>query len=131
MNRNTLLASVVLVAFLERVPVMAHHSANAMFNTQKQITITGVLTKVENINPHSYWYVSVTEADGKVTSYKLESDPPSGLIKRGLKLKTDIKIGDTYSFRISPAWKDPGPTSKLGWMRAITQNGKEYVNFEL
>jgi hypothetical protein len=131
MIRNILLASAAAVAFLAGVPAMAHHSANAEFNTQKQTTITGVLTKVENVNPHSWWYVDVTGADGKVTSWKLESDPPTGLISRGLKIKTDIKIGDTYSFRVSPAWKDPGPTSKLGWMRAITHNGKEYVNFEL
>ncbi len=30
----------------------------------------------------------------------------------------------------SPAWKDPEGT-KLGWMRAFTINGKEYVLTEL
>jgi len=42
----------------------------------------------------------------------------------------DVKVGETYSFRISPAWKDPAG-EKLGWMRAFTINGKEYVLTEL
>jgi len=40
------------------------------------------------------------------------------------------KILATSSFRISPAWKDPAG-EKLGWMRAFTINGKEYVLTEL
>ena len=111
-------------------PAIAHHSANAEFNTSEQVTITGVLTKVENVNPHSWWYVDVKGPDGKVTSWKLESLSPSGLIRQGLKVKSDLKIGDVYSYRISPAWKDPEGV-KLGFMRAITVNGKEFVVVEL
>jgi hypothetical protein len=130
MIKRTLLASAAIVTFLAGTPVMAHHSANAEFDTQKDFTITGVLTKVENVNPHSWWYVDVKGPDGKVTSWKLESLSPSGLIRQGLKVKTDLKIGDTYSYRISPAWKDPEGV-KLGFMRAITVNGKEFVVVEL
>lgn len=131
MIKTLLLASATLVAFLAGTPAIAHHSANAEFDTTQQLTITGVLTKVENVNPHSWWYVDVKTPDGKVTSWKLESLSPSGLIRQGLKVKTDIKIGDTYSFRISPAWKDTEPAWKLGFMKAITFNGKEYVVVEL
>ena len=108
-----------------------HHSANAEFDTQKQFTITGVLTKLENVNPHSWWYVDVKGPDGKVQSWMLESLSPRGLILKGLKVKTDLHIGDTYSFRISPALKDPDPKMKLGFMRSITVSGKEYVVIEL
>jgi hypothetical protein len=131
MFKRILLASAALAAFFAATPAMAHHSANAEFDTQKEFSISGVLTKVENVNPHSWWYVDVKGADGKVTSWKLESLSPSGLIRQGLKVKTDIKIGDTYSFRISPAWKDTEPAWKLGFMKAITFNGKEYVVVEL
>ena len=40
-------------------PVLAHHSANAEFDTQKQMTITGVLTKLEVVNPHSWCQIDV------------------------------------------------------------------------
>ena len=131
MIKKTLLASAVIVAFMSAgSPVLAHHSANAEFDTQKEFTISGVLTKLENVNPHSWWYVDVKGADGKVTSWKLESLSPSGLIRQGLKVKSDLKIGDVYSYRISPAWKDPEGI-KLGFMRSITVNGKEFVVVEL
>ena len=124
------LASATLLALLAGTPAIAHHSANAQFDTQKEFTITGVLTKVENVNPHSWWYVDVKGADGTVTPWRLESNSPSGLIRLGLKVKSEVKAGDTMSFRISPAWKDPDG-AKLGWMRSITVNGKEYVLTEL
>ena len=131
MINKSLLVSATLVALLAGAPAIAHHSANAQFDTQKDFTITGVLTKLENVNPHSWWYVDVKGSDGKVTPWRLESNSPSGLIRLGLKVKTDIKVGDTMSFRISPAWKDHPDGAKMGWMRAITVNGKEYVLTEL
>ena len=130
MLKKTLLSSVVTVAWLAGAPALAHHSANAQFDTRKELTITGVLTKLENINPHSWWSVDVKEPNGTVTSWKLESLSPSGLIRQGLKVKTELKIGGTCSFRISPAWKDP-EQGKMGWMRAITVGGKEFVVVEL
>ena len=130
MTRKPLLAAAALATLLAGTPVAAHHSANAQFDTKQDLIITGVVTKVENINPHSWWYVDVKGPDGKVTPWKLESLSPNGLIRQGLKVKSDIKIGDTYQFRISPAWKDP-EGSKMGFMKAITVNGKEFVVVEL
>ena len=132
MTVKTLVASAALAAaLLTGAPAVAHHSANAEFDTQKEFTITGTLTKLENVNPHSWWYVDVKGPDGKITSWKLESLSPAGLIRQGLKVKTDLKIGGEYSYRISPAWKDPDASSKLGFMRSITVAGKEYVVVEL
>jgi len=130
MITKTLLASTAIATVLACTPAVAHHSANAQFDTKQDLTLTGVVTKVENINPHSWWHVEVTGPDGKVTSWKLESLSPNGLIRQGLRVKSDIKIGGTYQFRIAPAWKDPAD-SKLGFMKAITVNGKEYVVVEL
>ena len=118
------------VTLLAATPSIAHHSANAEFDTQKEMTITGVLMKLEVVNPHSWWHLEVKGADGKVTPWRLESNSPAGLIRLGVKVKTEVKVGGTYSFRISPAWKDP-EGEKLGWMRAFTINGKEYVLTEL
>ena len=130
MSKTTVIASVALAVLMIGAPAGAHHSANAQFDTQKELTITGVLTKLENVNPHSWWHVDVKGPDGKITSWKLESLSPSGLIRQGLKVKTDLKIGGTFSYRISPAWKDPEGI-KLGWMRSITVNGREFVVVEL
>jgi hypothetical protein len=130
MIKRVLFAAAAFVAFLAGSPAMAHHSANAEFDTTKEFTITGTLTKLENVNPHSWWYVDVKGPDGKVTSWKLESNSPAGFIRLGLKIKDQVKIGDSYSYRIAPAWKDPEGV-KMGWMKALTVNGKEYVLVEL
>ena len=131
MARRIVIASAAaLVLFMLGAPARAHHSANAEFDTQKELTITGTLTKLDNVSPHSWWYVDVKGADGKVTTWKLESLSPAGLIRQGLKVKTDLKIGGVYSYRISPAWKDP-EGMKMGFMRSITVDGKEYVVVEL
>jgi hypothetical protein len=131
MKRFVIASSAALVLLMIGLPARAHHSANAEFDTQKQMTITGVLTKVENVNPHSWWHVDVKGPDGKIQSWTLESLSPRGLILKGLKVKTDLHMGDTYSFRISPALKDPDANTKLGFMRSIIVNGKEYVVIEL
>jgi hypothetical protein len=132
MIKKAVLASAVATAFVAGTPVLAHHSANAQFDTKQDIKLVGVVTKVENINPHSWWHVTVTGPDGKVTNWKLESLSPNGLIRQGLRVKTDIKLGGTYEFRIAPAWKDTLENGeKLGFMKAITFGGKEYVVVEL
>ena len=130
MIKKASLISAAVSALLTGTPVLAHHSANAQFDTKQDLTLVGVLIKVENINPHSWWHVDVKGPDGKTTPWKLESLSPNGLIRQGVRVKSDIKLGETYQFRIAPAWKDP-EGSKLGWMKAITINGKEYVVIEL
>ena len=131
MVKTLAIASVAaLVVLLGQAPVRAHHSLNAEFDTQKEIVMKGVLTKVDNVNPHSWWYFDVKEADGKVTSWKLEALAPAGLIRQGLKLKTEVKMGDEYQVRIHPALKDTPGKEKLGFMKAITVNGKEYIVIE-
>ena len=119
-----------LVLLVGQTPVRAHHSLNAEFDTQHEFVFQGVLTRVDNVNPHSWWYVDVKDANGKTTSWKLEALAPAGLIRQGLKMKTEVKVGDTYQFRVVPGLKDAGDGVKLGFMKAITVNGKEYVVIE-
>ena len=66
MVKKIVIASAAALALLMiGAPARAHHSANAEFDTQKEFTITGTLTKLENVNPHSWWYVDVKGPDGK------------------------------------------------------------------
>src|SRR5947207_2957517 len=53
-----------------------------------------------------------------------------GLISQGLKVKTDLKVGETYAIKLSPGWKDPGGM-KIGIVRTITVAGKEYRLFDI
>ena len=130
MRRHLPWIILTVLLLLAGAPVSGHHSANAEFDTTKDVLITGTLTKLENVNPHSWWYIDVKTPDGKVTPWKLESNSPSGLIRLGLKVKSEVKVGDTMTFRVAPAWKDPAGM-KLAWMKSVTVNGKEFVLTEL
>ena len=93
--------------------------------------VTGVLTKLEIVNPHSWWYLDVKYDKGNVTHWRLESVSPAGLIRQGLKVKTDLKLGEAYKFSVAPSWKDPADGGKLAHMLSIFVDGKEYVLSEI
>ena len=130
MLKKVVMASAVAVAILAGVAAQAHHSVNAEFDVSKELTIVGTLTKLDNINPHSWWYVTVKDKAGKEQKWRLESLAPGGLIRQGLKVKTDLKIGEAYTFKILPAWKDPAD-AKMGWIKSVTVNGKEFIIVEV
>jgi hypothetical protein len=73
----------------------AHHSFAAQYDSNKPVTMTGVLTKLEWTNPHVYIYIDVTDpATKKVTNWAFEMGPPHMLQKSGWK-KNELKYGET------------------------------------
>lgn len=66
------------------LPLAAHHSFAAEYDDTKPITVTGVVTKVEWMNPHIWFYVDVKDADGKVTNWAFSGGAPGQLMRRGI-----------------------------------------------
>lgn len=82
---------------------IAHHSFAAEFDANKQLTLKGVVTKIEWMNPHTYFYIDVTDPDsGKVTNWALEMGSPNGLMRAGWTRNT-LKIGDVVTVEGSRA----------------------------
>ena len=61
----------------------AHHSFGAEYDANKPITLTGVVTKVDWTNPHSYFFLDVKDDKGLTKSYKVEMGPPYALTRGG------------------------------------------------
>jgi len=76
--------------------VYAHHSGAAVFDAEKPIALTGVVTRVEWTNPHAHFFMDVKDASGKVTNWNLELASPNVLVRNGWK-RTSVKEGDTVS----------------------------------
>jgi Family of unknown function (DUF6152) len=89
--------------------VMAHHSFSAEFDASKTFKFTGPVTKVEWMNPHTFFYIDVKdEKTGKVTNWAMEMGSPNGLMRNGWTRNT-MKIGDVVTVEGSMA-KDGSPT---------------------
>lgn len=72
----------------------AHHAFTAQYDSAQRATLTGVVTKIEWLNPHAYFYIDVTdEHSGEISSWACELTSPVGLMRRGWT-RNSMKIGD-------------------------------------
>ncbi|MES2579347.1 MAG: DUF6152 family protein [Pseudomonadota bacterium] len=90
MSRKRIIAGAlgVLGVVVSTLPANAHHAFSAEFDAAKPITVKGIVTKFELVNPHSWLYIDVTGPDGKVTQWGFEFGAPFGLKEKGISKKT-------------------------------------------
>lgn len=79
-----LFACLLIGLSLGAVPAAAHHSFNAEFDDTKPVSVTGVVTKVEWLNPHIWFYVDVKGDDGKIEHWAFSGGAPGQLMRRGI-----------------------------------------------
>jgi hypothetical protein len=106
------------------VALWAHHSPSAIFDMKKPITLTGVMTKVDWVNPHIVMFMDVKGADGAVVNWKFESNPPRWFTKVGVN-RADFAaaVGQSVTVEIVAAIDG----SKYGYLHKITfPNGNQF-----
>ena len=74
--------------------LFGHHSEAAQFDVSKPVKVTGVVKKVEWMNPHIWFYVDVKDERGNVTTWGFSGLPPGMAIRKGFT-KDTLKIGET------------------------------------
>jgi hypothetical protein len=93
MTKKTAILSIGSLVLAGSLPLAAHHSFAAEYDSDKKITITGKVLSVELVNPHSWIHVMAAGPDGKMQDWACEFGPPNGLYRNGWN-KTSVKVGD-------------------------------------
>lgn len=103
--RTKMCGALTLVGLLmSDVTVRGHHAAQAQFDLQKTVVLTGTCVKMEWINPHAYMHLEVKDDGGRAKTWALETVGPQGLRRAGLgRGPKGIKVGDMYIVRGFPA----------------------------
>jgi Family of unknown function (DUF6152) len=99
------LLTALICAFAWTGSVSAHHSVQSQFDIHKTVSVSGIVAKVEFINPHSYLTVNVKGADGKVQKWAFEMGAAGNLRKAGLSRadRGGLKAGDEVTITALPA----------------------------
>jgi hypothetical protein len=101
------IAGIALLAAVR--PVAGHHAFSAEFDRSKPLKFTGTVTKVEWMNPHTFFYIDVVDEKTKAkTNWAMEMGSPNVLMRQGWTRNT-LQIGDVV---VVDGWmaKDGSPT---------------------
>ena len=110
--------ALAVVAVLATSSVLsAHHSVAGQFDESKSVTLKGVISKVDWVNPHIYLYIDVKDGAETVT-WSLGTVPTAMARRAGLtKESISGKVGEVVTIDCIPA-RDG--TKHLGWVNTIT-----------
>lgn len=94
----TQLVLLVMALFFLLPYAHAHHAFAAEFDGSKPIELKGVVTKINFVNPHSWVYIDVKDASGKVVNWGFEFGAPFALQQKGLT-RTALPIGSEVTLK--------------------------------
>ena len=73
-------------------PALAHHAFSSEFDAAKPVKLTGVVKKMEWINPHSWLTIEVKGPNGAVETWEIEAGAPNAMFRRGFN-RNSLPIG--------------------------------------
>jgi hypothetical protein len=123
-------AFIAIGAILAMVPVIAvaHHSFAAEYDGSKPMTLVGVINKVDQQNPHGFFYLNVPSATpgGRATNWAMETPGPNQLVRNGFTVEMYNKMiadKEIVTVKAYPA-RDGG---KRAFAETITRADKRTV----
>ena len=99
-------AAIVVAMFLSFATTVSAHHGGGTFDGSKELKLTGMFTRLDLVNPHSWIYFDVARPDGKVDSYRCEMRSATVLRRSGWRPGM-FKKGERLVFEGSPDRNDP------------------------
>ena len=117
-HRLSSLLLAVMISVAGATALLAHHSVPGQFDVSKPMTLKGVISKVDWINPHIYVHLDVKESDGTTNTWALATLPTAMMRRAGLTRESlQGKAGEEVTITAVPA-RDG--SKHLGWINKIT-----------
>lgn len=108
------------------VPAFAHHSY-AMFESDKDVVLTGTVVEWQWTNPHTAIVLAAPDSSGKMVTWTLEGASPAVLRERGWS-RSIAKVGDKLVVHMHPL-RDGSPGGQVDSI--IRADGKSFGMFVL
>ena len=109
---------VVAMGIAVSATLLAHHSVPGQFDMSKPVTLKGVITKIDWINPHIYVHLDVKDGSGSTSTWALATLPTAMMRRAGLTRESlQGKPGEEVTINAVPA-RDG--SKQLGWINKIT-----------
>jgi len=120
--KNKLLAVLIGAAglLLAAGPVIAHHG-RSNYDVTHTVTLKGIVTEFEWINPHALIHFDVTDESGKVEKWVGETNSPNTLSRQGWS-KNTVKTGDQITLI---GHRVKGDSPYINFSKIIFADGKE------
>jgi hypothetical protein len=116
--------ALVLLALITAPAVSAHHSVSGQFDVSKEITLKGVISRIDWQNPHIYVFLDVKDDAGAMTTWALETLPTAMMRRAGLTRDAVAgKPGELVTVVGNPG-RDS--TRSIAWIHRITYADGHY-----
>jgi hypothetical protein len=113
--------SAMFILLLTLAPVTFAHHGTANYDTSKSITVKGVVTGFDFINPHVQIFWEAKDDSGTMQKWQGELTSPNRLTRVGWT-KSSIKPGDTITISGYPT---KSGSTEIWIQKVVTGNGEE------
>ena len=112
-----------ILLLLAAVPLQAHHSLSAEYNTSAPVELRGTVTRVDWINPHTFIHLEVSRPDGTHETWQVEAGSPSTLHKADVSREM-LAVGTLVVIK---AFRANNGSARASGSEIVFANGEKHL----